>query len=134
LRAAAEGQRWIASFSLSEWLMKPELRHVSQMPLAELWNEHGVLRTERIRELGSWEIAFMLRAGKVRFVIADIGHHLEWVSLEDCYKFWKSEVKMHLAQPENKTPLEDFPGDYCYFASQWKADHDEPIILLSKAH
>ena len=114
--------------------MKPELRHVSQMPLAELWNEQGVIRAERMRELDSSQIASMLRAGKVRFVIADIGHHLEWVSAEDCYQFWKSEVKRHLAHPDNKTYLEDFPGEYCYFASEWKADLGEPIVLLSKSH
>ena len=114
--------------------MKPELRLVSQMPLAELWNEHGVIPAERMRELGSSDIASMLRAGKVRFVIADIGHHLEWVSVEDSFRFWKSEVKRHLAQPDHKTYLEDFPGEYCYFASEWKTDLGEPIVLLSRAH
>lgn len=114
--------------------MKPELRHVSHMPLVELWNEHGVVGAEKVRELGSSEITSMLRAGKVRFVIADIGHPLEWVSAEDCHKFWKSEVKIHLAQPNSTTYLEDSPGDYCYFASEWKANLAEPIVLLSKSH
>ena len=103
--------------------MKPELRHVSRMPLTELWNEHGVIRAEKIRELGSSEIASMLRVGKLRFVVADIAHHLEWVSPEDCYQLWKSEVKMHLAQPDNKIYLEDFPGEYCYSA---KGDGNSP--------
>ena len=114
--------------------MKPELRHVSQLPLAELWNEHGVIPAERMRELGSSDIASMLRAGKVRFVVADIGHHLEWISADNCYRFWKSEVKRHLAQPENEIYLEDFPGEYCYFASEWQTDLAEPIVLLSKSH
>lgn len=47
---------------------------------------------------------------------------------------WKSEVKVHLAQPDAKTHLEDFPGEYCYFASEWKADVGEPIVLLAKSH
>jgi hypothetical protein len=114
--------------------MKPELRYVSQMPLAELWNDHGVVAAEKVRELGLPEIVLMLRAEKVRFVVADIGHHLQWVSPEDCYEFWKSEVKVHLAQPDAKTYLEDFPGEYCYFASEWKADVGEPIVLLAKSH
>lgn len=102
--------------------MKPELRHVSKMPLAELWNESGVVAAQRVRELGSSEIVSLLRAGKVRFVVADVGHHLQWIPLERCYEFWKSEVKLHLAQPEAYIYLEDFPGEYCYSASEWKAD------------
>ena len=114
--------------------MNPELRHVSQMPLAELWNDHGVVAAEQVRELGLSEVVSMLRAGKVRFVVADIGHHLQWVAPEHCYEFWKSEVKAHLAQPDVKTYLEDFPDEYCYFASEWKADVGEPIVLLAKSH
>ena len=114
--------------------MKPELRQVSQMPLAALWNADGVIAAKKVRELGLTEIVSMLRTGRVRFVVADIGHHLQWVSSENCYDFWKSEVKMHLAQPDAKIYLEDFPGEYCYFASEWKPDVGEPIILLAKCH
>jgi hypothetical protein len=114
--------------------MKPELRHVSQMPLVELWNERGVIAAEKVRELGSSEIVSMLRTGKVRLVVADIGHHLQWVSAERCYEFWKSEVKMRVAQPDANIFLEDFPGEYCYFASEWKPEVGEPIVLLAKCH
>lgn len=114
--------------------MKPELRHVSQMPLAELWDDNGVIAAKKVRDLDSSEIVSMLRAGRVRFVVADIGHHLQWISVEDCYEFWKSEVKMHLAQPDAKICLEDFPGEYCYVASQWGDDLAEPIVLLAKSH
>ena len=114
--------------------MKPEIRHVSKMPLAELWNESGIVAATKVRELCSLEIAAMLRAGKVRFVVADLGHHLQWIPLGDCYEFWKSEVKRHLAQPEANIYLEDFPGEYCYLASEWKPDVGEPIVLLMKSH
>ncbi len=114
--------------------MKPELRHVSQMPLTELWNTTGVVAAEKVRELGLSEIVSMLRTGKVRFVVADIGHHLQWVPSEHSYEFWKSEVKMHLAPPDASAYLEDFPDEYCYFASEWKADGGEPIVLLAKSH
>ena len=114
--------------------MNPELRHVSQMPLSELWNDSGVVAAEKVRELGLSEIASMLRTVRVRFVVADIGHHLQWISSEHCYEFWKSEVKPHLAQPDAKIYLEDFSGEYCYFASEWKPDLGEPIILLAKSH
>lgn len=115
-------------------LMKPELRHVSRMPLDELWNDRGVVAAKKVQELGAPEIVSLLRAGKVRFVVADIGHHLLWIPLDVCYEFWKSEVKLHLAQPEAEIYLEDFPGEYCYLASEWKADTGEPIVLLMKSH
>ena len=114
--------------------MKPELRYVSKMPLTELWNDSGVIAAKKVRDLGSSEIVSMLRAGRVRFVVADIRHHLQWIPLEDCYEFWKSEVKMHLTQPDANTYLEDFPGEYCYLASEWKAEVGEPIVLLEKSH
>lgn len=113
--------------------MKPELRYVSRMPLAELWNENGVIAAKKVRDLRSSDIVSMLRAGRVRFVVAEIRHHLQW-NIEDCYEFWKSKVKMHLAQPDAERYLEDFPGEYCYFASEWKADVGEPIVLLEKSH
>lgn len=53
--------------------MKPELRYVSQMPLREIWDERGVVSENKVCELGSSDIADLLRAGKVRFVVADIG-------------------------------------------------------------
>ena len=114
--------------------MNPELRYVTQMPLCEIWNESGVVPAQKVRELSSSEVVAMLRAGKVRFVVADLGQHLQWIPADDCYEFWKSEVKLRLAPPEAKIYLEDFPGEYCYFASEWKADADEPIVLLMKSH
>jgi hypothetical protein len=114
--------------------MKPELRYVSKMPLAELWNDRGVVAATKVQDLDAPDIVSLLRAGKVRFVVADVGHHLLWIPLEDCYEFWKSEVKTHLAQPEADIYLEDFPGEYCYLASQWQAEEGEPIVLLMKSH
>ena len=114
--------------------MKPELRHVSKLPLDELWNESGVVPAQKVRELSSSEIVAMLRAGKVRFAVANVGHHLQWIPPDDCYEFWKSEVKPNLAQPEVQIYLEDFPGEYCYSASEWKAEAGEPIVLLMMTH
>ena len=114
--------------------MKPELRYVSQMPLTELWNNTGIVAADKVRELGLSEIVSMLRAGRVKFVVADIGHHLQWIPPEHCYEFWKSEVKMHLAPPDARVYLGDFPDEYCYFASEWNPGVGEPIVLLAKSH
>ena len=114
--------------------MNPELRIVSQMPLHELWNDHGVVRADMVREVSSSDIIELLRENRVRFVIAEIGRRLQWVSPTACYDFWKSEAKMHIAEPNIKLYLEDFPDEYCYFASEWRADDGKPIVLLSKWH
>jgi hypothetical protein len=30
--------------------------------------------------------------------------------------------------------LNEFPGGYCYFASQWEVETTAPIVLLEKSH
>ena len=114
--------------------MKYELLIVSQMPLREIWDEHGIVSENTICELSSSDVTDLLRAGRVRFVVADIGKPLQWIPPEECYEFWKSEAKTHIAEPEARNYLENFPGEYYYFASKWKTDKDEPIVLLAKSH
>jgi hypothetical protein len=116
--------------------MKPELRHVSQMPLHEIWDDLGiVVSADELRQLSSSEITDLLRAGRVRFVVADICSRLQWITPEECFRFWKSEAKARIREPDSQSRLEDFPDEYCYFASEWKpADGGEPIVLLMKAH
>ena len=80
------------------------------------------------------EIADLLRAGEVRFVVADVGSPLRWLPADECYDFWNSEVKRHLADPAAANYLEAFPGGYCYFASEWASDSSEPIVLLTVSH
>jgi hypothetical protein len=50
------------------------------------------------------------------------------------YDFWKAEVRPHLANSEEPVSLDDFPNNYCFFASEWKSYDGEVIVLLSKAH
>ena len=115
--------------------MELNQRIVSQMPLHELWNEHRIVSTKKIRDLSADDIADMLRLGKVRFVVANIGEHLKWIPLDECYRFWKSEVKMRVVNPEAEGfYLEDFPEEYCYIAEEWEADEGERIILLIVTH
>jgi len=114
--------------------MRFDQRIVSQMPLHELRNEHGVVSATELRELNASDIAELLRAGKVRIVVADVGSQLKWIPLDECYGFWKSEVKNHLADPAGENYLENFPDEYCYFASEWESEVGEPIVLLMKSH
>jgi hypothetical protein len=111
------------------------LRTVNCIPLKELWQTSGTAVGPRRRALKSDEITQLLRKGPIEFVVADIGQQLRWISLDDCYDFWKSEIKTHLAEANSPLILESFTGAYCYTASEW--DNPEsaiPIVLLERHH
>lgn len=114
--------------------MKFDRRIVSQTPAHELWNDCGVVSEKELRELNAADIAGLLRMGKVRFAVAKVGSPLKWVPVDECYGFWQSEVKSHLADPAANNYPEDFPDEYCYFASEWEAVGGEPIVLLMMTH
>lgn len=101
--------------------MRPDQRVVTRLPLTELWDGHGVLRLERRRSVGRDQVADLMRSGRVRFVLANCGDPLKWVPFQDSYRFWKDEVKPHMVEPsvaEDGFRLEDWPGDYCYVATE----------------
>ena len=114
-----------------------EQRIVTSLPLRELWNSNGVVAAEEHGALNSDDIGQLLRLGKVRFVVADVGRPLYWVPLEQCHTFWKVKVKERLVDPvisESGIFLDEYPGAYCYLASAWQPDTGERIVLLSKFH
>ena len=113
--------------------MRFDERIVSQTPLRELWNDGGVVSAKELRELNASDVAGLLRGGAVRFVVAVVGSSLKWIPAGECYSFWKTEAKQHLADPAARNCPEEFPGEYCYFASEWESDGGEPIVLLLKA-
>lgn len=113
--------------------MNQSHRIVTQLPLEELWVGQRLISTIKIRDVGAAAIADHLRTGKVRFVVADIGRPLEWIPTSETFDFWKEELQPHLATSEG-AKLQDFPDNYCYFASEWRSYFGETIILLSKAH
>jgi len=104
---------------------------VTRLPVEELHTSIGV--AERKRDLQRSDIQSLLELGGVRFVVADIGCKLRWVNESECYDFWKIEARDHIGTPGNSNFLDDFPGSYFYFASEW-ADSTTPIVLLSKCH
>ena len=115
--------------------MDAALKVVTQLPLAELWRDDAFSTTVRVRWLTAGDIVSLLRVGPVQFVVADIGAPPRWLPLGECYKFWKTEVKPHLAAPESHTYLDDFPGGYCYDASEWKnSDGAAPIVVCERYH
>ena len=114
--------------------MDGDQKIVSRMPVEELWAGRRLVSTNRVRDLEASDIVGLLRSDVVRFVVADIGKPFAWIPNDERYAFWKGEVKAHLAPPEAKAALGDFPDEYCYFASEWKSVDGDTIILLSKAH
>ena len=87
------------------------------------------------RDLTTTDILELIRSGRVRFVVADVGYPLKVVSLDDCYDFWKSDVKAHVCDhPETGCVLEDFPEEYFYLASEWDDGSDVPVVVLFKSH
>lgn len=104
------------------------------MPVEEIWAGQKLVSNTKLRDVGVTNIKDLLRLRSVRFAIADIGKSFEFIPDNESYNFWKTEAKIHLAEPESKAFLEDFPNGYCYFASEWKSLDGETIILLSKMH
>jgi len=116
-------------------LMDPAQRRVTQLPLQELWRLDGTVTHSRMNPLESEDIAELLRAGVVEFVVADVGLPLHWIPLNECFDFWKTEAKQHLAAPNSRLPLNAYFGGYAYFATRWKATNgNAPIVLLERSH
>lgn len=108
-------------------------RIVTQLPLAELWNEMGPIASKLVRELYAEDIRELLRAGPVQFVVANVGDPLRWVPVAECFQFWKSELQGRVADPAGAS-LEEYPGVYCYFASEWEEYQGQPVVMLTIAH
>ena len=103
---------------------------VTKLPLDALHTERGV--ADKLRDLCRHEVEELLRSGRVRFVVADVGLPFRWYDERQCFEVWKSEVKQHIADGGHAS-LDDFKSGFFYFASEW-ADGGKPIVLLSKNH
>ena len=115
--------------------MDPKFKIVTRTPLEESWRSDGAAIGRRIGNLGRSEISELLRKGVVEFVVADVGRHLSWIAANDCFHFWKDEVKPHVLEGDSQAGLTSFSGEYCYIASLWEASGSEtPVILLEKHH
>jgi hypothetical protein len=109
------------------------LRNPSRLPLEELWDDHGRVEAEMVGPAGAERIKQLLRSGEMSFVIADVGKPLRWISEKDAASFWKTEVKDHLADGE-RAYLDDFPGGYAFFATEWRRLGGCAVIVLEVQH
>jgi hypothetical protein len=109
------------------------LRVVTHLPLRDLWRDDGFVTTTRGKPLTQNDVRQFLASGAVQFVVAEVGAAPRWIPTSQSLDFWKNEVKPHLASGA-KASLDEFPGGYLYFASQWGGETKAPIVLLEKHH
>ena len=94
--------------------MRAEDRIVTELPLQELWDENGPVAARRQGDLSADDIRQLLGNRAVRFVVADVGAKLMWVPEPGTFALWKDEVRAHLAEPDARVNLEQFPGGPAY--------------------
>jgi hypothetical protein len=117
--------------------MRPDQRIVTQLPLSELWDDAGLLPHTRGQLVGRHKIAELLGTRPIQFFVANVGHPLDRVPFEDCYRYWKQDVKARLVEPaaaERGFHPEHFPGGYCFIGTEWGAVGHEPVVLLETFH
>ena len=113
--------------------MDPRDRIATQLPLERLWADSGELEATRGPQLYRNAIADLLRAGSVRFVIADAGHKLEWVPEPERFEFWKKVAPPHLSETD-RINLSAFPDQTAFVASLWSVAEGQPPIVLLETH
>lgn len=114
--------------------MDPGRRTIGATPVAEVWDDRGIVASRRLRHLAIGDIRDLLRRGPLRFVVADVGEKFRWVAEADRFAFWKAEVQPRLAPPDAPLDLDAFPGGLAYVASEWMPRSGSPIILLESHH
>ena len=114
--------------------MRLSERIITELPLRELFNESGAVKAVRQRDVAADDIRELLRAGSVRFVVANCGSKPIWIAQSERHEFWKSEVLPHLANPAEGAEPDKYPGGYCYFASLWQLPDGTSVVLLEVAH
>lgn len=115
--------------------MKSKHKLVSRWPVQNIWNDEGIVSTKNLRSLGDHDIETLLKQSMVHFAIFNLGLKPQWLELEECYEFWRNEVKPNLcSEKEEGCDLSDFPNGYMYFASEWESSSSYPIVVLSVYH
>jgi hypothetical protein len=113
--------------------LRPDQRIVTNLPLAELWNESGALHCERIRHLDRDLIRELVRTGPVQFIVANCGAKLNWIPMRERFEFWKT-VRPQIADPMKRIQLDPFPNETAYTASEWRGSTGDVLILLERHH
>ena len=102
------------------------------IPLNELWTDESYLSIHRGKHLNSKDISDLLLQQKIQFVIADVGHKLQWQPLDNCYELYKA-IKSQIIDDFARIDLSHFKNDSGFSATLWDGEK-HPIVLLEKYH
>jgi hypothetical protein len=103
------------------------------LPLNELSSTDGTVFL-RGTYLNKQSVKGLLKKGPIPFIVADVGHPLKLISTGQCFPFWKTEVKDHVADDLDYIDLDLYRGNYAYIASEWIDANLSRLILLEKVH
>lgn len=109
---------------------------VLKIPIEKLFDEEQSIELQRLRDLGAVDIKEFLRLGPVRFVVANVGKPLGWISESDSFNFWKIHVVANLLDPKKGSTgfrLDDYPNQFVYAASEW-IGASYIVVLLEMHH
>jgi hypothetical protein len=113
--------------------MDPALRVVTQLPLEALFTEAGPLKGRRQRDIGLSDLREHLRLGP-SIVIAEVGRPLSWIPRERTFDIWKAELRARTVEPGTSFRPEDFPGAYCFRASEWTIEDGSVVLVFERMH
>ena len=119
--------------------MRPDERKRTSLPLAELRDSTGPIAARRGARVGDPEIrALFRRPEAVQFVVADAdGTPPRWVPVAEARRFWMHEVRPRIVPADAKHfDYDAYPGRYCYAASLWTREGQDPspLVLLERYH
>jgi hypothetical protein len=117
--------------------MHPWARLARPIPLEELWDRQGTILPVRPRSwLSAANVASLLRAATVKFIVVNPGNPLRWIPPEETFTFWKSEVKPRLVDPSrfDGWSIEDYPGEHCYRAQEWREERNPDVVYIALYH
>jgi hypothetical protein len=116
-------------------LPAPGRKIVTRTPLASLWRDDIPIDAQRGPSIGDSRVRELLRSGDASLVIADVGHALAWYDGNARFHVWKTELRPRLVPPERRAfRLEDYPGGYCYCASEWQNGQGRSVVLFERHH
>ncbi len=108
------------------------LRRVVRIPLEQLWSDSGAVNANRGPHISTDRIRELFRLGIKELVIADLGAVPEWHKGDDALRIWR-KIRPNLREG-SRPRVEDYPGHFFYWASEWRAENGDTIVVLEKYH
>jgi hypothetical protein len=113
--------------------MDPAHRVVTRLPLEALFTEAGPLKARRQREIGMSDLRERLSLRPL-LVLAEVGRPLSWIPRTRVFDVWNEELRARIVEPGTSFRLEDFPGAYCFRASEWSLEDGSVVLVFEHMH